>query len=51
MFGAFRVETETMSDGRRIHYYVWPDDTDPGASAAEPADAQAAPDAAESDRV
>jgi hypothetical protein len=46
MFGEFRVETETMSDGRRIHYYVWPDETGPVAAAADPADAQAEPDGA-----
>jgi hypothetical protein len=51
MFGEFRVETETMPDGRRIHYYAWPDDTETAASAGDPADVQAAHDAADSDRV
>jgi hypothetical protein len=48
LFGEFRVETETMSDGRRIHYYAWPDETDPvsAAAAADPADALAEPDGA-----
>jgi hypothetical protein len=36
-FGDFEIETETMPDGRRIHYYRWPDaepprDADPDAS-------------------
>jgi len=24
-FGDFEVETEALPDGRRIHYYRWPD--------------------------
>ena len=27
-FARFVVETETMADGRRIHYYRWPDDAE-----------------------
>lgn len=25
-FGDFRVEDERMADGRKIHYYAWPDE-------------------------
>ena len=25
-FGDFEVETETLPDGRRVHYYRWPAD-------------------------
>ena len=28
-YGRFRVETEPMGDGRRIHYYEWPEEDDP----------------------
>jgi hypothetical protein len=24
-FGDFEVETETLPDGRQVHYYRWPD--------------------------
>jgi hypothetical protein len=34
----FEVETETMPDGRLIHYYRWPEDGVPPAEEAEAAD-------------
>ncbi len=39
-FGDFEVETETLPDGRKIHYYRWPDaeprrDHDPEPDAAD----------------
>ena len=34
----FEVETETMPDGRRIHFYRWPEDEVPPADVARAAD-------------
>ena len=39
-FSDLEVETETMPDGRRIHYYTWPDAPE---SATDP-DAEPSPD-------
>ena len=34
--GGYRVSTEEMADGRRIHYYEWPDEPEPGGASDEP---------------
>jgi hypothetical protein len=40
-FGRFRLETEAMADGRRIHYYSWP--AEGGSEAAPEAGAHGRP--------